>query len=168
MRSVIGILIIFLLVSISILVAVSGVVPLDDGAPPVINAHTEDYVLVGGQNGSWFQLGQFPMLYQISLQSCSRIQLDPVSSGGAVWGGGFNGSQFLVSGWGSDDRSTGPYIWLYNGADVVTSGSLDHYGQASSWSGGDIFSASYNGKEWLLSGLGSGPFPPYSDSAEII
>ena len=86
----------------------------------------------------------------------------PVRSGGTVWGGGFNGSQLLISGWGSDDASPGPYIWLYIGASVVTEGSLDDYGQASSWGGGDIFSASYNGKEWLLSGLGSGPLDAYT------
>ena len=143
----------------------SAIVPLKDPAPAAINEYTENYVFVGGQNGSWFKPGQFPLLYQISLQNYSRIRLDPVSSGGTVWGGGFNGSQLLVSGWGSDDDSTGPYIWLYNGAHVVTSGSLDDYGHASSWSGGDIFAASYNGKEWLLSGLGSGPLPPYSDDA---
>ena len=175
MRSIIGILTIFFLASTSILIPVaakptgsdagSASVPLDETAPAAINGYTEDYVFVGGQNGSWFQPGQFPLLYQISLQNYSRIRLDPVSSGGTVWGGGFNGSQLLVSGWGSDDDSPGPYIWLYNGAHVVTSGSLDNYGKASSWSGGDIFSASYNGKEWLLSGLGSGPLPPYSDEA---
>jgi hypothetical protein len=174
-RSIIGILTIFFLASTSILIPVaakptgsdagSASVPLDETAPAAINGYTEDYVFVGGQNGSWFQPGQFPLLYQISLQNYSRIRLDPVSSGGTVWGGGFNGSQLLVSGWGSDDDSPGPYIWLYNGAHVVTSGSLDNYGKASSWSGGDIFSASYNGKEWLLSGLGSGPLPPYSDEA---
>ena len=184
MRSVIGIFIIFLLVSISVLVPVAAgltvhekkwtgsyagaepaSVSLNASVPLGINMHTENFVFVGGQNGSWFQPGQFPRLYQISLQSYSRTQLDPVRSAGTVWGGGFNGSQLLVSGWGSDDHSTGPYIWLYNGAHVVTSGSLDDYGKASSWSGGDIFSASYNGKEWLLSGLGSGPLPHYSAGA---
>ena len=114
-------------------------------------------MFVGGQNGTWFEQGQSPRVYQIYLQNFSSVQLTPVRSGGTVWGGGFNGSQLLISGWGSDDASPGPYIWLYNGASVVTEGSLDDYGQASSWSGGDIFSASYNGKEWLLSGLGSGP-----------
>jgi hypothetical protein len=124
---------------------------------------TGSYVFVGGQNGTWFQDGQFPKLYQVYLQSNMYVQLDPVRSGGTVWTGGFNGSQWLVSGWGSDDDSLGPYIWLYNGGHVVTAGSLDEYGQASSWSGGDIFAASYNGNEWLLSGLGSGPLPSFSN-----
>jgi len=129
----------------------------------MINAPADNYVFVGGQNGTWFGKGQYPRLYQISLQTFSHVQLDPVRSGGTVWGGSFNGSQLLVSGWGTDDDSPGPYIWLYDGAHVVTEGSLDDYGQASSWSGGDIFAASYNGNEWLLAGLGSGALSPYSD-----
>jgi hypothetical protein len=123
------------------------------------------YLFVGGQNGTWFQQGQFPKLYQVSLQDNSSIQLDPVRGGGTVWGGGFNGSQLLVSGWGSDDDSDGPYVWLYSDGHVVTAGSLDEYGQASSWNGGDVFAASYNGKEWLLTGLGSGPLLSYSNDS---
>jgi len=183
-RNLICVLFMFLLVSIGLLIPVaklsylitrptrsyegpeSPIVPLNEAAAaPSFNAPKEGYVFVGGQNGSWFQPGQFPRLYQISLQNYSSIQLNPVSSGGTVWGGGFNGSQLLVSGWGSDDDSPGPYVWLYNGAHVVATGSLDDFGQASSWSGGDVFAASYNGKEWLLSGLGSGPLPPYSNLA---
>jgi hypothetical protein len=118
-------------------------------------------VFVGGQNGTWFEQGQTPRAYEIYLQNFSFVPVTPVRGGGTVWGGGFNGSQLLVSGWGSDDASFGPYICLYNGESVVTEGSLDVYGQASSWNGGDIFSASYNGKEWLLSGLGSGPLRGY-------
>ena len=132
---------------------------------PMLDACSGGYVFVGGQNGTWFKVGQFPKLYEVSLQNNVYVQLDPVRSGGTVWGGGFNGSQLLVSGWGTDDHSFGPYIWLYNGAHVVTAGSLDKYGQASSWNGGDVFAASYNGKEWLLTGLGSGPLPSYSDEA---
>ena len=135
---------------------------LDDANFSLINARIGDYVFVGGQNGTWFEQGQSPRAYQIYLQDFSSAQLTPVRSGGTVWGGGFNGSQLLVSGWGTDDASSGPYICLYNGAGVVTEGSLDDYGQASSWSGGDIFSASYNGKEWLLSGLGSGTLETYA------
>ena len=175
MKSEIGILVIFLLASTSTLIPVAAVLTgssnrhaitsTNNVTPTAIGTYAEDYVFVGGQNGSWFHLGQFPRLYKISLQDFSSTQLNPVSSGGTVWGGGYNGSQLLVSGWGSDDESHGPYVWLYNGANVVASGSLDDYGQASSWNGGDIFSASYNGREWLLSGLGSGPLPPYSDEA---
>ena len=122
----------------------------------VFNVETESSVFVGGQNGTWFKVGQYPRLYQVSLQTDSFIQLDPVLSGGTVWGGGFSGSQLLVSGWGTDDASQGPYVWIYNGAQVVAKGSLDDFGQALSWNGGDVFAASYNGTEWLLSGLGSG------------
>ena len=138
--------------------------PERDADMDVPGFQAENGMLVGGQNGTWFEGGQFPRLYQISLENDSYVQLDPVHSGGAVWGGGFNGTQLLVSGWGSDDGSQGPYIWLYDGAQVVTKGSLD-YGQAASWDGGDVFAASYNGKDWLLTGLGSGPLPTYSNGA---
>ena len=127
-----------------------------------LHESSTDAVFVGGQNGTWFQPGQYPRLNQVSLDNDSFVQLDPVRSQGTIWGGGFNGSQLLVSGWGSDDDSPGPYVWLYNGAKVVTEGSLDEYGNALSWSGGDIFAASYGDHEWLLSGLGSGPLPTYS------
>jgi len=120
--------------------------------PPFVNSF-----LVGGQNGTWYGPGQSPRLYEVYLQNDSHAQLTPTHGNGTVWGGGFNGSQSLISGWGTDDDSQGPYLYLFDGAHVVTEGSLDEYGQASSWSGGDIFAASYNGKEWLLSGLGSGP-----------
>jgi len=129
----------------------------------VFNVETESSVFVGGQNGTWFKVGQYPRLYQVSLQTDSYIQLNPVLSGGTVWGGGFNGSQLLVSGWGTDDASQGPYVWIYNGAKVVAKGSLDDYGNATSWNGGDVFAASYNGTEWLLSGLGSGTLSSFSD-----
>jgi len=130
-----------------------------------VNALMGGCVFAGGQNGTWFEVGQDPRLYEVSLQDSSYTQLIPVRSGGTVWGGGFNGSQWLVSGWGTDDDSPGPYIWLYDGQHVVTEGSLDDYGQASSWNGGDIFAASYNGNEWLLSGLGSGILPSLSPNA---
>jgi hypothetical protein len=122
-------------------------------------------LLVGGQNGTWFEPGQSPRLYGINLRNNSTLQLTPVGSEGTVWGGGFNGSQALISGWGTDDDSSGPYICLYNGVDALTHRSLDYYGEASYWEGGDIFAASYNGKEWLLSGLGSGPLPPNHQTA---
>jgi len=123
-------------------------------------------VLVGGQNGTWFKSGQWPRLYVVYLQNDSAVQLSPVQGAGTVWGGGFNGSQFLISGWGTDDASEGPYVFLYDAGNVVAERSLDYYGEASSWSGGDVFAASYNGKEWLLSGLGSGPLPSYRADAE--
>jgi hypothetical protein len=76
-----------------------------------------------------------------------------------VWGGGWNGSQWLVSGWGTDSGTSGsnPYLYLYNGREQVAEESVDQYNHETSWHGGDIFAASYNGKEWLLSGMGSAP-----------
>jgi hypothetical protein len=126
----------------------------------LVKADGGSFLLVGGQNGTWFEPGQSPRLYGIDLRSNSTVKLTPVNSEGTVWGGGFNGSQALISGWGTDDNSSGPYVCLYNGVDALTHRSLDYYGEASSWEGGDVFAASYNGKEWLLSGLGSGPLPP--------
>jgi hypothetical protein len=54
---------------------------------------------------------------------------------------------------------------VYNGSEVVAKGSLDDFGNATSWNGGDVFAASYNGREWLLSGLGSGTLSNYTDVA---
>ncbi len=125
------------------------------------------YVLVGGQNGTWFVDGQWPRLERVDLDNYSVMTLTPVASVGTVWGGGWNGSQWLISGWGTDDDSTGPYIFTYDGAHVLAEHSLDHYGNASSWSGGDVFAASYNGKEWLLSGLGSGNLTSYHNEDSI-
>ena len=133
----------------------------DHANAALINVPGVDSVLVGGQNGTWFEPGQSPRLYAVYLQNDSAVQLSPVRSEGTVWGGGYNGSQFLISGWGTDDASGGPYVFLYDGGSVVAERSLDYYGEASSWSGGDVFAASYNGKEWLLSGLGSGPLSSY-------
>ena len=123
-----------------------------------------NYVLVGGQNGTWFEGGQAPRLERIDLDNYTVTTLTLVHSGGAVWGGGWNGSQWLISGWGTDDASTGPYIFIYDGANIIAEHSLDYYGEASSWNGGDVFAASYNGKEWLLSGLGSGLLSSYGSS----
>ncbi len=122
------------------------------------------YVLVGGQNGTWFVDGQAPRLERIGLSNDSMASLAPVQSEGTVWSGGWNGSQWLVSGWGDDDGPNGsnPYIYLYNGMNQVPAGSLDLYQAESTWHGGDVFATSYNGKEWLLSGLGSGVLPSFS------
>ena len=101
---------------------------------------------------------------RIDLSNYSMTSLLPVQSEGTVWSGGWNGSQWLVSGWGDDDGPNGsnPYIYLYNGMNQVPAGSLDLYQAESTWHGGDVFATSYNGKEWLLSGLGSGVLPSYS------
>lgn len=122
------------------------------------------YVLVGGQNGTWFENGQAPRLERIDLSNDSMISLAPVQSEGTVWSGGWNGSQWLVSGWGDDDGPNGsnPYIYLYDGMNQVPAGSLNLYQAESTWHGGDVFATSYNGKEWLLSGLGSGVLPSFS------
>jgi len=126
----------------------------------------EPYILVGGQNGTWFAPAQAPRLYKLSLSNYSVKPLVPVSSQGTVWTGAWNGSQWLISGWGTDPGPDGsnPYIYLYDGRSQVLGGSLDQYQAESSWRGGDIFAASYNGKEWLLSGLGSGLLPSYGSS----
>ena len=117
------------------------------------------YVLVGGQNGTWFDPGQGPRLVKIFLQNDSVTQLTPVPGQGTVWGGGWNGSQWLISGWGADSGTSGsnPYLYLYNGREQVAGESVNEYDHETSWHGGDIFAASYDGKEWLLSGMGSEP-----------
>jgi len=117
------------------------------------------YILVGGQNGTWFEPGQNPRLVKIFLQNDSVTQLTPVPGQGTVWGGGWNGTQWLVSGWGTDSGTFGsnPYLYLYNGQEQVAQESVDQYNHETSWHGGDIFATSYNGKEWLLSGMGSAP-----------
>jgi len=119
--------------------------------------HDNTYIMVGGQNGTWFQAGQTPRLYKIFLGNNSVIRLTPVPGEGTVWGGGWNGSQWLISGWGTDPGPSGsnPYLYLYDGQNEVANGSLARYMSESSWHGGDIFAASYNGKYWLLSGMGS-------------
>src|SRR5579862_3278858 len=67
-----------------------------------------DYILVGGQNGTWFTKSQYPSLLQISISNHSVRQLDPVNGQGTVWSGSFNGSDWLVSGWGADIQSGSP------------------------------------------------------------
>ncbi|HYW00024.1 MAG TPA: hypothetical protein VE862_01070 [Candidatus Acidoferrum sp.] len=130
------------------------------------SGRSTEYVLVGGQNGTWFQPGQTPRLSKIFLANYSVSHLVPVSGEGTVWGGGWNGSQWLISGFGVDPGPLGsnPYIYLYNGEKQIVAGSLDQYHSESSWHGGDIFAASYNGREWLLSGLGSDSLLTYSDT----
>lgn len=136
--------------------------PGTNAQPLTVSSATSDpstpsYILVGGQNGSWYGYGQFPRLYRISLPNHSVTQLTPVSGQGTVWTGSWNGSQWLISGWGKDPGTNGsdPYIYLYDGQQQIVAGSTDRFKDEFSWHGGDIFSASYNGSEWLLSGLGS-------------
>jgi hypothetical protein len=75
----------------------------------------------------------------------------------------------LVSGWGTDSGTSGsnPYLYLYNGQKQVAGESVDEYNHETSWHGGDIFAASYNGKEWLLSGMGSAPIPTADGSDDF-
>ena len=133
---------------------------LSSRLPP---ASSSSYILVGGQNGTWFGPGQAPRLERIDLSTDSVTSLIPAPTEGTVWGGGWNGSQWLVSGWGEDygPEGSNPYIFLFNGVNQVDGGSLVQYKPESTWHGGDIFAASYNGREWLVSGLGSGYLSSY-------
>jgi hypothetical protein len=123
-------------------------------------AHSnEPYLLVGGQNGTWFQTEQWPKLDQIYLTDLSSVkQLALPPSQGAVWAGGWNGSQWLISGYGVDNDSgsqaSNPFIYLYNGCNQLDAGQY-LWTQQGSWHGGDVFAVSNNGSKWLLSGLGS-------------
>ena len=114
------------------------------------------YLLVGGQNGSWFTNSQFPRLLQISLSNHAVRRLNPVDGQGTVWSGDSNGSDWLISGWGTDDQSgsPNPYLFVFNGTNAL-SDSVEDVAEAE-WSGGDVFSISSNASEWFLSGMGSG------------
>jgi len=135
-----------------------------------VSAWSSSYVLVGGQNGTWFDAGQAPRLERVDLGNYSVTPLIPVPSNasqpGTVWGGRWNGTQWLISGFGEDDGPNGsnPYIYLYDGQNQILAGSLDQYEAESTWHGGDIFAESYNGSQWLLSGLGSGNLSSYGSS----
>jgi hypothetical protein len=95
----------------------------------------DKYVLVGGQSGSWFRPRQNPKLYKIFLSNYSVTQLTPVQSEGTVWTGGWNGSQWLISGWGTvpGPRGSDPYIYLYDGETQIVAGSLNQFESESSW-----------------------------------
>jgi len=114
------------------------------------------YLLIGGQNGSWFTNSQFPRLLQISLSNHSVRKLNPVEGQGTVWSGDSNGSDWLISGWGSDDQSVSPnpYLYVFNGTNALSDNVED--AAEAEWNGGDVFSISSNGSEWFLSGMGSG------------
>ena len=129
--------------------------------PGIVTESQEQYIMVGGQNGTWFQQGQAPRLYRIILSNYSVTRLMPVSSQGTVWGGSWNGSQWLISGWGvnSGPYGSNPYIYLNDGENQVVAGTMTQYDSEGSWHGGDIFAASYGIHSWLLSGLGSDVLP---------
>jgi hypothetical protein len=122
------------------------------------------YILVGGQNGTWFESGQTPRLERVDLANYSVSILVPASGGGVVWTGGWNGSQWLITGFGTARGPNGsnPYLYLYDGQNQITGRSEEQYAAEASWHGGDIFGVSYNGAEWLLSGMGSDVLPTYS------
>jgi len=128
------------------------------------SARNRAYVLVGGQRGGWFEAVQTPELYRVALRDLSTESLTPVSSQGTVWTGSWNGSQWLISGWGTDSGPQGsnPYLYLYDGENQVVGSSLNQYENEATWRGGDIFGVSYNGSDWLLSGLGSGSLKSWS------
>ena len=87
------------------------------------------YLLVGGQNGTWFESGQVPRLEKVDLSNNSVTNLTPASGAGVVWTGGWNGSQWLIAGFGtaSGPKGSNPYLYLYDGQTQVKGGSLDQY-----------------------------------------
>ncbi len=114
-----------------------------------------DFLLVGGQNGTWFGSGQYPRLSRVYLTNGSSVSIPTFPGEGTIWNGAGNGTSYLVSGWGNDEYGANPPILLYDNQMALVSSSAEPSSN-SSWYGGDVFAASYNGKEWLLSGLGSG------------
>lgn len=122
----------------------------------------ETYVLAGGLNGTWFRTTQWPKLSQIYLSSRSITKLTVTPQPGDVWSGAWNGSQWLISGAGganTDPRTSDPFIYLYDGCNHIVAGTQYLWGPQASWHGGDVFASSYNGREWLLTGLGSDVLP---------
>ena len=125
------------------------------------------YILVGGQNGTWFTNGQYAKLYKINLEDLERVNLGPdgTTGQGTVWSGGWNGKEWLVAGWGVNSGVNGsnPYLYQYDGKRQIDTSAESQFAAESSWRGGDVFAVSFNGHEWLLSGLGSGYLSGYGD-----
>ena len=130
------------------------------------------YIVVGGQSGDWWYPYQYPELFKFtpnfqspSSYDFSSSPLATLSGQGTVWSGGFNGSNWLISGWGSG-KYLNPYISLFN---ETTTGKthLGNYSEIGSleqeWAGGDVFSVGWNGTDWLLTGMGSGSLFPGED-----
>jgi hypothetical protein len=123
------------------------------------------YILAGGQNGSWFTPSQYPELYRTSFTNneTTTVSLSTAPDPGAVWTGGWNGSNWLITGWGSGSQGLNPYFDFYD-SQAQAQVNSSNYAQASAaegeWTGGDIFSATWNGSTWLLTGMGSGPLYP--------
>jgi hypothetical protein len=133
------------------------------GSPPDCRGHHgEKYLLVGGENGTWFRTTQWPKLFQIYLPSKVVTKLTVTPQPGDIWSGGWNGSQWLISGAGGGVAGTNtsdPFIYLYDGCEHIVAGTQYLWGPQASWHGGDVFASSYNGSHWLLSGLGSDMLP---------
>jgi hypothetical protein len=123
------------------------------------------YIIVGGQAGIWNTQGQYPALYKLGLAGdVTTLSLLTIGGEGTVWSGGYNGSTWLISGWGSG-KYLNPYISFFN--DTLTGKSrLTDYPQIGDeqheWSGGDVFSVGWNGTAWLLTGMGSGVLYSYA------
>jgi len=151
-----------------VLAIVGFALPFTTNYPGTANTFgPSSYIMAGGQTGTWFGPNQFARLETITLSNYSVTSLTPVSTQGTVWAGGWNGSQWLISGWVIDlpsPNGSDPYIFLYNGRNQVLGPSLDQYEGETTWHGGDIFAASSDGADWLLSGLGSGNLPSYGNS----
>ena len=125
-------------------------------------APAPSYIIAGGQEGSWFSSDQHPELYKLSPDTdFSAASLVPVSGKGTVWSGGYNGSNWLITGWGSG-KYLNPYISLYNKT-TTSKTRLGNYSEIGSeeqeWAGGDVFAVGWNGTDWLLTGMGSGYLP---------
>jgi len=128
------------------------------------------YILAGGQNGLWFYPSQYPELYKVNFSSNGHatVPLSTAPGFGTVWSGGWNGSNWLITGWGwGDSEGLNPYFDVYD-SQAQTQLSFSNYTQAGAaeeeWSGGDVFSTTWNGSTWLLTGMGSGVLDP-SDGA---
>ncbi|MGA2876400.1 MAG: hypothetical protein ABSE82_12780 [Nitrososphaerales archaeon] len=128
------------------------------------------YILAGGQSGLWFTSTQYPELYKVSFANNEQVSvpLSTAPSSGTVWTGGWNGSDWLITGWGNGgSNGLNPYFDIYDN-EAQTELSFSNYVQASAaeqeWSGGDIFSATWNGSIWLLTGMGSGDLANYGST----
>ncbi len=116
--------------------------------------------------GNWFTNSQYPLLYKVSFSgnkpSTSSLATDP--SSGTVWTGGWNGSDWLVTGYGwGNSEGLNPYYDVYD-SQASQALSFANYTEAASaeqeWAGGDVFSSTWNGTMWLLTGMGSGVLQP--------
>jgi len=116
---------------------------------------SEDVLIVGGQNGTWFHAGQYPRLFKLPMSRPKSTRLRTFESQGTIWSGSTNGTVWMISGWGNDRYGANPPIVFYGPSfSIVYTSSAPN--SNSSWYGGDIFASSYSNNQWLLSGMGSG------------